>query len=91
MTFMILNHFAMLCRQKVMSESSRDVLDILNYFFAVIFTLEAILKLSTYADAYFADAWNCFDLFIVIGTDVSMFAQILAPGDAGAVAKLAPS
>ena len=33
-------------------------LEVVNYFFALVFTIEAIIKLSGLGKAYFFDAWN---------------------------------
>jgi hypothetical protein len=33
-------------------------LEVVNYFFALIFTIEAVIKLSGLGKAYFFDAWN---------------------------------
>ena len=41
---------------------------ILNYFFAGVFTVEAILKIKAFGRGYFKDSWNIFDFTIVIGT-----------------------
>ena len=48
-------------------------LDIGNYVFTAIFTLEAVLKLFAFnPSGYFADAWNFFDFVIVIGSLVDI-------------------
>ena len=45
--------------------------------FAVIFTMEAVVKLTAYRWQYFRDNWNNFDLFIVVGTIVgTLMSQI---------------
>ena len=41
-------------------------LEITNYIFTAIFTLEAMVKLGGLGLQYFADSWNCFDLVIVV-------------------------
>ena len=48
-------------------------LDIINYIFTGIFTVEVILKLISYSMEFWYDAWNIFDLFIVL----SSFADII--------------
>ncbi|CAM9381269.1 unnamed protein product [Choristocarpus tenellus] len=40
-----------------------------NYTFAFIFTLEAV---AAFRWAYFVDPWNCFDMFIVLGTNAGL-------------------
>jgi hypothetical protein len=51
-----------------MPSTVRIVTDILNYVFAGLFTLEAIIKIIALKKAYFKDGWNLFDFIIVIGT-----------------------
>jgi len=46
----------------------KDVLEIFNYAFIVIFTIEAILKIIAQKSLYFKDSWNLFDFSIVVGT-----------------------
>ena len=40
----------------------------INFVFAGIFTVEAIIKLIAYGKYYFDSGWNVFDFVIVIGT-----------------------
>ncbi|OQR93148.1 Voltage-gated Ion Channel (VIC) Superfamily [Achlya hypogyna] len=47
-------------------------LNICNYFFTGIFTVEAILKITAFGFAYFEDSWNRFDFTIVNLTIVSI-------------------
>ena len=49
-----------------------DVNDILNYVFAAIFTIEAIIKIIAFGKFYFKDNWNIFDFIIVIGTAIAI-------------------
>ena len=44
------------------------VLDDINYFFTVIFIVEAVLKLIAYGRSYFNTAWNKFDFIIVVSS-----------------------
>ena len=48
----------------------KDVLEIFNYAFMVIFTIEAILKIIAQRCDYFKDSWNLFDFVVVAGTIV---------------------
>ena len=43
-------------------------LEILNYIFTAIFTLEAIFKLIPYGLLYFKLGWNVFDFVVVVGS-----------------------
>ena len=45
-----------------------DVMEILNYMFSAIFTLEAIIKIIALKGSYFKDSWNKFDFTIVVFT-----------------------
>ena len=42
--------------------------ELANNFFAGIFLLEAIMKLTAYSCRYFSDKWNTFDFVIVLGS-----------------------
>jgi len=55
-------------------------LDNLNYMFAAIFNIEMILKLIGLGYAYFNQAWNIFDMIVVIGTDLGIFLEIFTKG-----------
>mmetsp|Transcript_30932 Transcript_30932/g.38234 ORF Transcript_30932/g.38234 Transcript_30932/m.38234 type:complete len:218 (-) Transcript_30932:1702-2355(-) len=46
----------------------KDVLEIFNYAFMIIFTIEAILKLIAQRIDYFRESWNVFDFIVVVGT-----------------------
>ena len=62
-----------------------DILDNINYGFAVIFALEAVLKLISFGfKAYFRDKGNIFDFVIVILTIVSSIISITMKLDFGA-------
>ena len=37
-----------------------------NYVFVGLFTLEALVKMISYRLYFFTNAWNCFDLTIII-------------------------
>jgi voltage-dependent calcium channel L type alpha-1D len=44
------------------------LIDLSNYFFTAIFTIEMILKMQAYSWRYFETAWNKFDFFIVMAS-----------------------
>ena len=44
------------------------MIEILNYVFMGIFTLEAIIKIIALRKQYFKDSWNIFDFIIVAFT-----------------------
>lgn len=54
------------------SEYVDDILDYINYGFAIFFAFEALLKLIAYgARTYFRDSGNIFDLVVVITSIIS--------------------
>jgi hypothetical protein len=62
-----------------------DILSYLNYFFATIFTVEAILKLIAFGyKGYFRDSGNFFDFLIVLTTIASTIITFLSSFEFGA-------
>ncbi len=49
-----------------------EVTETINYVFAVVFFLEAAIKIIAYGARYFKDGWNNFDLLIVLITLISI-------------------
>ncbi len=66
-------------------------LDILNYIFAAIFTVEAVLKIVALGCNYFRDGWNWFDFIIVCGTLISILIASVSNFDIGTQATLVRS
>lgn len=60
-----------------------NILDSINYAFAGIFTIEAILKIIALGCIYFKDGWNCFDFTIVCGTLISILISQVTNLDIG--------
>jgi hypothetical protein len=54
----------------IMPEWVVQIIEVVNYVFMVIFTLEAILKVMAMRKNYFKDAWNIFDFTVVVLTAV---------------------
>ena len=48
------------------------ILEVINYVFAGIFTVEAAIKIIAFRKHYFLDGWNVFDFAIVIGTYIGI-------------------
>lgn len=44
------------------------LLDLSNYFFTFVFTIEMLLKMRAFSWRYFETTWNKFDCFIVISS-----------------------
>ena len=62
-----------------------DILDYINYGFAVFFTFEAIFKLIAFgARTYFRDSGNIFDLVIVVTSIISSVISLTMQLDFGA-------
>ena len=64
-----------------------NCLEYLNDGFALIFTLEALLKITGYGFAvYWANGWNRFDFLIMVGSDVGLVLTLTNSVSIGAVA-----
>lgn len=77
MVCIIVNTLLMGTQYFGISTAHSDVLDAFNDAFAVIFTVEASLKLTAYGVAYFEDKWNRFDFVVVAGTLASYVIESL--------------
>jgi hypothetical protein len=90
MLCIVCNTGLMACSSYQQSASYTFGIEVLNYCFAGIFTLELILKmLGLGPQQYFANWWNNFDFLVVLGTDVSIVLSVFFGMDIGAVASLA--
>lgn len=67
-------------------ESYSLALEIVNYVFAGIFTIEAVIKLIALHREYFHDGWNVFDFLIVLGTNVGIFVHFVFQINVGSMA-----
>ena len=45
-----------------------DIFEKVNFVFMIIFTIEAIVKLTAMKTVYFKDSWNVFDFTVVVVT-----------------------
>ena len=70
MICILLNTFVLGFNWYMQPQIYKDVLEIFNYAFMVIFTIEAILKIIAQRCDYFKDSWNLFDFVVVAGTIV---------------------
>ena len=50
------------------------MLEVINYFFTGIYTLEMIIKMISQKRDYFDDGWNIFDFLIVMSAWFGIFA-----------------
>ncbi len=74
----ILNLVQMAMLYEDASPDFLNALDIVNYIFTGIFTLEVILKLFGYSWSFWYDAWNIFDFFIVLCSYVDIIFSALS-------------
>ncbi len=70
-TFMAIRYFNMPINYS-------NILDISNYTFALIYNLEAIIKIIAIGKRYFYIYWNDYDFLVVIGTNVGIFFKIFS-------------
>ncbi|KAF0700741.1 Aste57867_8796 [Aphanomyces stellatus] len=72
------------------SQATMDALTTMNTVFSVIFTIEAVVKITTYGLVYFEENWNRFDFVIVTFTLVSFILQAfdIKVGSAGTVIRV---
>jgi len=47
-------------------------LEIMNYIFSSVFIAEFFIKIIGYGERYFKDAWNTFDMVIVVFTIIGI-------------------
>ena len=68
MLSIFLNTFVLSFKWYGQSQEIERTNEIINYVFAIIFTLEFVFKLIGFGRRFFKDGWNQFDAFIVMGT-----------------------
>ena len=76
----ILNTVSLAMKVYQQPEWYTDFLDVINLFFTFFFIGEFCLKFGAYRfKNYFADPWNGFDFFIVVGSVIDLGFATLAP------------
>ncbi|XP_062362075.1 sodium channel protein type 5 subunit alpha-like [Cinclus cinclus] len=75
MGLICLNMITMMVETYEQSETKTNVLSKINILFVTIFTAECVLKLLALRQYYFSNAWNIFDLVVVI---MSLIALLLS-------------
>uniref|UniRef100_A0A8B9EYL0 Sodium channel protein n=1 Tax=Amazona collaria TaxID=241587 RepID=A0A8B9EYL0_9PSIT len=78
MILICLNMITMMVETYEQSETKTNVLNKINILFVAIFTAECVLKLVALRQYYFSNAWNIFDLVVVIMSLVA-FEHFLPP------------
>lgn len=54
-----------------------NVMELVNYVFGIIYTIEAIIKISVFGKLYFKDGWNNFDFIIVCSAWIGFFLEVV--------------
>ncbi|NWQ66466.1 SCN5A protein, partial [Neopipo cinnamomea] len=72
MVLICLNMIVMMVETYEQSDTKTNVLNKINILFVVIFTAECVLKLVALRQYYFSNAWNIFDLVVVIMSLVAL-------------------
>ena len=80
MAVIIMNTIIMGIKYYRMDHDFLEALEIINYFFAAIYNIEAILKIFAFGGSYFKDLWNIFDFVIVLGTNTGIVLTFLVQG-----------
>ncbi|KAG2787764.1 Sodium channel protein [Phytophthora cactorum] len=88
MICIIVNTFLMAAQFFGESTMQAYVINIVNEIFAVIFTLEAVIKLTAFGWEYFEDQWNQFDFFVVLGTLLSVIVELFTGASVRSLAML---
>ena len=58
--------------------SYKKIMNYVNYFFAFVYMLEAILLITVMGKNYFKDGWKNFDFFIVITALLSFIVEMFS-------------
>ena len=66
----VLNTLILMMNWYGQNETLTLALDWINHFFSLIFTIEAVVKISALGVKYFQDPWNLVDFFICIMSGV---------------------
>ncbi|NXG58449.1 SCN5A protein, partial [Hemiprocne comata] len=72
MVLICLNMISMMVETHGQSETKINVLNKINILFVAVFTTECVLKLLALRQYYFSNAWNIFDLVVVIMSLVAL-------------------
>ncbi|XP_010183791.1 PREDICTED: sodium channel protein type 5 subunit alpha-like, partial [Mesitornis unicolor] len=75
MILICLNMISMMVETHEQSATKTNILNKINILFVAIFTAECVLKLVALRQYYFSNAWNIFDLVVVI---MSLTASLLS-------------
>jgi voltage-dependent calcium channel R type alpha-1E len=87
-TCIILNTVSLTIHWYQIPDNISSAMKIVNYSFAAIFALEAIIKLIALGLEYFKDSWNIFDFIIVLATTISIILDFFTTFVAGGKATI---
>jgi hypothetical protein len=73
----IINTIILMITFNGQSKEFSDILDYVNYFFAIVFTIEVLSKIIVYKKNYFTSSWNIFDFIVVALTDALTIVSVL--------------
>lgn len=71
-----------------MNQEIIDVLEILNYMFTVVYTIEMIVKMAAFGKGYFKDGWCLFDFIIVLSAWIGIILLQVFDIDVGSVSTI---
>ena len=71
-----------------MAQEIIDVLEILNYIFTVIYTVEMVVKMIAFGKGYFKDSWCLFDFIIVLSAWVGIILLKVFDIDVGSISTI---
>ena len=71
-----------------MAQEIIDVLEILNYIFTVIYTIEMFIKIIALGKGYFKDGWCLFDFVIVLSAWIGILLFAVFKIDVGSISTI---
>ena len=71
-----------------MDQSVISTLEVLNYIFTGIYTLEMIIKMTAFGKAYFKDGWCIFDFLIVVSAWLGIMLLQVFDIDVGSISTI---
>lgn len=74
--FILMNTIVMSMKRYRMGQDMEDFSEYANFVFTFVFNVEMFFKLIGLGRIYFNFAWNIFDMFIVISSDLGILLQI---------------
>ncbi|XP_068683446.1 sodium channel protein 1 brain-like [Montipora foliosa] len=81
----MLNMSVMMWQHYGQSKGITDALQVFNWFFTLVFILEAGFKLAALRHHYFGKVWNIFDFVIVITSIIGLAMDELTTGDSSVI------